>query len=126
RDLPGIGEKTERVVQEALAGEVPTYLQHLQEEAPTLPDGPGEAILAALKGDCHSHSDWSDGGSPIEEMARTARDLGREYLVLTDHSPRLTVAKGLSPERLRQQLEVVAEVNEKLAPFRLLTGIEVD
>jgi putative hydrolase len=59
-------------------------------------------------------------------MARTARDLGHDYLVLTDHSPRLTVANGLSPERLLRQLDVVAELNEELAPFRLLTGIEVD
>ncbi|MGH7749146.1 MAG: PHP domain-containing protein, partial [Candidatus Dormibacteria bacterium] len=79
-----------------------------------------------LRGDCHVHSDWSDGGSPIEEMAVTARELGHEYLVLTDHSPRLTVANGLSAERLRRQLDVVAACNEVLAPFRILTGIEVD
>jgi putative hydrolase len=59
-------------------------------------------------------------------MARTARELGHDYVALTDHSPRLTVANGLSPARLRQQLEVVAEVNERMAPFRILTGIEVD
>ena len=59
-------------------------------------------------------------------MARAARDLGHEYMALTDHSPRLTVANGLSPERLREQLDVVAELNEELAPFRILTGIEVD
>jgi Histidinol phosphatase and related hydrolases of the PHP family len=68
-------------------------------------------------------------------MAEAARDLGHAWTVLTDHSPRLTVAKGLSPERLRRQLDVVAEVNERFAagdtpgpgaPFRLLTGIEVD
>jgi putative hydrolase len=79
-----------------------------------------------LRGDCHTHSDWSDGGSPIEEMAETARALGHEYLVLTDHSPRLTVANGLSAERLRHQLDVVAALNEELAPFEILTGIEVD
>jgi putative hydrolase len=130
RDLPGIGEKTERVIQDALAGGVPDYLQRLEAERPepaiAKNDPAAEALRAALRGDCHSHSDWSDGGSPILEMARTARDLGHEYLVLTDHSPRLTVAKGLSAERLRQQLDVVAGVNEELAPFRLLTGIEVD
>jgi putative hydrolase len=59
-------------------------------------------------------------------MAVAARDLGHEYLVLTDHSPRLKVANGLSAERLERQLDVVAEVNDELAPFRLLTGIEVD
>src|SRR5436190_9931420 len=128
RDLPGVGPKTERVIREALAGEEPAYLQKLLTEAPAPGEGleKGDPIRAALKGDCHAHSDWSDGGSPIDVMARTARDLGHEYMVLTDHSPRLTVAKGLSPERLRRQLEVVDEVNGELAPFRLLKGIEVD
>ncbi len=83
-------------------------------------------LLARLQGDCHSHSDWSDGGSPIHEMAEAARDLGHRYWALTDHSPRLTVAHGLDPGRLRRQLEVVAELNDELAPFRILTGIEVD
>jgi putative hydrolase len=59
-------------------------------------------------------------------MARTAIDLGHEYIVLTDHSPRLTIAHGLSIERLREQLDVVRGLNEQLAPFRILTGIEVD
>jgi putative hydrolase len=79
-----------------------------------------------LKGDCHTHSDWSDGGSPIEVMAAGARDLGHDYIVLTDHSPRLKIANGLSAERLREQLKVVDALNEQLAPFRILTGIEVD
>jgi putative hydrolase len=135
RDLPGIGQTTEAVVLEALAGGVPSYLKKLEDElVSSLDDGQegspesaaALAIRAALKGDLHTHSDWSDGGSSIDEMARTGKDLGHEYMALTDHSPRLTVARGLSPERLRQQLDVVAEVNERLAPFRLLTGIEVD
>ncbi len=130
RELPGIGETTAAVIVEALAGEVPGYLRHLEEEA-----GPEEApaidpaalaVRAALRGDCHTHSDWSDGGSPIDVMARSARDVGHDYVVLTDHSPRLTVAHGLSADRLRAQLEVVAALNEELAPFRVLTGIEVD
>ena len=83
-------------------------------------------MRAALKGDCHTHSTWSDGGASIETMARTAMALGHEYLVLTDHSPRLTVAHGLDRERLREQLERSRGVNEQLAPFRILTGIEVD
>ena len=81
---------------------------------------------ASLQGDCHSHSDWSDGGSPIREMAEAATGLGHRYWALTDHSPRLTVAHGLDAERLRQQLDIVAELNAELAPFRILTGIEVD
>ena len=89
-------------------------------------DGAAAELLASLRGDCHSHSDWSDGGSPIAEMARAARALGRDYLVLTDHSARLTVAHGLNEERLRAQLDVLAELNDELAPFRVLTGMEVD
>jgi putative hydrolase len=135
--LKGVGKSTARCVRESVAGDEPAYLRELEDSAgapakeskiPAIPvlDGAGAELRAALKGDCHSHSDWSDGGSPIEEMALTARDLGHEYLVLTDHSPRLTVANGLSAERLVRQLEVVARLNEELAPFRILTGIEVD
>ncbi len=124
--LNGIGEATARCITESVSGQQPGYLSRLETTA-TAPDaGEGEAVRAALRGDCHTHSEWSDGGSPIEEMAATARELGHDYLVLTDHSPRLTVANGLSADRLRRQLDVVAELNEKLAPFRILTGIEVD
>ncbi|MBT2540230.1 PHP domain-containing protein [Streptomyces sp. ISL-44] len=129
--VKGIGPKTAQVVREALGGTVPAYLQKLEDEVAALPEGPpatpaATALRAALRGDCHVHSDWSDGGSPIEAMARAAASLRHEYAVLTDHSPRLTVARGLSPERLREQLRVVAELNETWAPFKLLTGIECD
>jgi len=130
-DLAGIGEKTAKVVDESLRGEVPGYVLKLEEERPDPANRPGSALRARLRGDCHSHSDWSDGGSPIREMAAAARALGHEYLVLTDHSPRLTVAHGLDRGRLEEQLEVVAAVNDEVTagggtPFRLLTGIEVD
>jgi putative hydrolase len=125
RELPGIGEVTARCITESLAGEPPEYLRRVEATAGPLAEG-GAELRAALRGDCHTHSDWSDGGSPIREMAETARDLGHEYIVLTDHSPRLTVARGLSAERLEQQLVEVARLNEELAPFRILTGIEVD
>ncbi|KOU33501.1 histidinol phosphatase [Streptomyces sp. WM6373] len=129
--VKGLGPKTAKVVREALAGAVPSYLQALEDEAAALPEGPpaspaAAALRAALRGDCHVHSDWSDGGSPIEAMGRAAAGLGHEWAVLTDHSPRLTVARGLSPDRLREQLDVVAELNAGWAPFRLLTGIECD
>ena len=124
--LPGVGKSTATVISEALSGSVPKYLQALEENVPVLPPGPVRSLFESLRGDCHSHSDWSDGGSTIFEMACTARDLGHDYLALTDHSPRLTVAHGLSADDLRRQLEVAAGVNEDLAPFRLLTGIEVD
>jgi putative hydrolase len=124
-ELPGIGPTTARVIAEALDGEVPGYLAHLEEET-VIPLGEGGELRAALRGDCHTHSTWSDGGASIEAMARTALALGHEYMVLTDHSPRLTVAHGLSAERLRAQLDEVGQLNQRLAPFRILTGIEVD
>jgi putative hydrolase len=126
--IDGIGKSTALVITEALDGEVPARLRQL-EEAPADDlelNGAAQALLDSLRGDCHSHSDWSDGGSPILEMAEAARDLGHDYLVLTDHSARLTVAHGLNAERLRAQLDVVTALNEDLAPFRILTGIEVD
>jgi putative hydrolase len=125
KDLKGVGDSTARVIAQALAGEVPEYLARLEAEAE--PDaGAGGQVRAALKGDLHLHSDWSDGGATIEAMAHKAAELGHEYMALTDHSPRLSVAHGLEPERLRRQLDLVAELNEQLTPFRILTGIEVD
>jgi putative hydrolase len=128
--VPGIGAKTAAIIAAALDGEVPEYLATLETQASTPLvelDADGRSLLAALTGDCHTHSDASDGGSPAQEMALAARDdVGHSWSVLTDHSPRLTVARGLSPERLRAQIAQVAEINERVAPFRLLTGIEVD
>jgi putative hydrolase len=124
-DLAGIGPTTARVVAEALDGEVPSYLAKLEDET-VIPVGEGGDLRTALRGDCHTHSTWSDGGASIAKMARTAVALGHEYMVLTDHSPRLTVAHGLTAERLRAQLQEVRALNEELAPFRILTGIEVD
>ncbi len=124
--LRGVGEVTARCVTESLAGQVPEYLAKLEAvDAPSL-DPAAAALRDALRGDCHSHTDASDGGSPLREMAETARALGHSYLVVTDHSPRLTVANGLSPERLRAQLEQIAELNAELDGFRVLAGIEVD
>jgi putative hydrolase len=123
QDLTGIGATTAEVITQAASGQQPAYLTALlAEAAPPQPT----AMRAALRGDCHTHSDWSDGGSPPWEMAAAARELGHEWIALTDHSPRLTVANGLSAERLRKQLDLVARLNDGLAPFRILTGIEVD
>jgi putative hydrolase len=124
--LAGIGTVTARCIAESLAGDVPVYLQRLEATEDEPLDDATARLRAALRGDCHTHSDWSDGGSPIHEMAEAARGLGHEFMVLTDHSPRLTVANGLTAERLEQQLDLVAELNDKLSPFRILTGIEVD
>jgi putative hydrolase len=124
-ELVGIGGSTARVISESLRGES-AYLDGLEAETQVPISVEGERYLAALKGDCHLHSRWSDGGATITAMARAAVDLGHEYIVLTDHSPRLTVAHGLSEERLMSQLDEVAALNTSMAPFRILTGIEVD
>lgn len=125
-ELPGIGKSTAAVISDACRGVVPERLVALEETAGPLATG-GEELRARLRGDLHSHSDWSDGGSPLEEMAMTAMELGHDYLVLTDHSPRLTIAHGLSAARLARQLDVVDAVNAHLdGAFTLLKGIEVD
>ncbi|MGZ4702036.1 MAG: PHP domain-containing protein, partial [Ilumatobacteraceae bacterium] len=123
--LDGIGDSTARLITETLRGDT-SYVEKIEAETGVELTEAGARYRAALRGDCHLHSLWSDGGATIEAMARTARSLGHEYMVLTDHSPRLTVAHGLSRERLDQQLADVAVLNEKMAPFRILTGIEVD
>src|SRR3954449_5058706 len=123
QSLPGIGPKTAKVIAQAWAGREPETLVELREAVKDL--GGGD-IRAALKGDLHVHSNWSDGSAPIEEMMLAARELGHEYCALTDHSPRLTIANGLSPERLRKQLDVIDELRDAVAPMRILTGIEVD
>ncbi|MFM2071386.1 MAG: hypothetical protein RLZZ623_1649 [Actinomycetota bacterium] len=125
-DLEGIGAASARLVSEALAGGDSAYLAKLDAETVVPVTAEGARYRAALKGDCHLHSRWSDGGATIESMARTAIELGHDYMVLTDHSPRLTIAHGLDRARLTQQIVDVAELNERLAPFRILTGMEVD
>jgi putative hydrolase len=123
QDLRGIGPATASAIAQAAAGERPDYLVRLEAE---YEPPPRSAMRAALRGDCHSHSDWSDGGSPPREMADAALALGHEWIALTDHSPRLTVANGLSAERLEAQLALIDKLNADLAPFRILSGIEVD
>ena len=128
RRVDGVGASTASVIEQAVRGQRPDRLVRAEaEHGGALVEG-GEELHALLRGDLHSHSDWSDGGSPIEEMAFSAIELGREYQVLTDHSPRLKVARGLSAERLARQLDVVDAVNDHLAGsgFTLLKGIEVD
>ncbi|GAA1844558.1 PHP domain-containing protein [Microbacterium koreense] len=121
RRRKGIGDSTFAVIRQALAGETPDYLRELRERAGV--ERPS-ALRAALRGDLHCHSEWSDGLTSIESMADAGRALGHEYLALTDHSPRLRVANGLSPARLREQVEVVRTLS--YGGFTLLTGIEVD
>ncbi len=129
-ELDGIGDSTAAVITEALAGLVPGYLRKIDAESQVELTEAGAVYQRALRGDCHLHSTWSDGGASIEAMAATAIDLGHEYMVMTDHSARLTVAHGLDEERLTNQLVEVDRVNDEIASagidFRILTGMEVD
>jgi putative hydrolase len=124
-ELDGIGPKTAGVVEEVLASGGSPYLDRLEEET-AMRAGAGDGLRALLRGDLHVHSTWSDGGADVRTMATTARDLGHDYFVLTDHSPRLSIANGLSRERLERQLDEIAALNAELTPFRVLSGIEVD
>ena len=82
--------------------------------------------LEHIKGDLHAHSTWSDGKASILEMGRAARELGYEYLAICDHTPNVTVVPGLDGEAVRRQADEIAAVNQELAPFRVLRGIECD
>ena len=126
-DLPGVGASTAKVIAESMSGKTPTRITELEPASEVdTGDAAAQALRSALKGDCHTHSTWSDGGASIRTMAEAAMALGHEYLVVTDHSPRLTIAHGLNPERLRAQIDEINDLRKELAPFRILTGIEVD
>ncbi|MWV60152.1 PHP domain-containing protein [Rathayibacter sp. VKM Ac-2754] len=120
RRAAGIGDTTFTVISQAREGRVPDYLAELRGTASL----PVSALRSRLRGDLHCHSEWSDGATPVAAMVDAARTLGHEYLALTDHSPRLRVAHGLSAERLEEQLEHLATLDT--GPLRLLSGIEVD
>ncbi len=105
---PEIREDTGEI-QAALAGDLPELVK-----------------LTDLRGDTHVHSDWTDGVDTIEAMARAARGLGHEWIVLTDHSPSLGVTRGLTPDRITEQRAEIARLNAELAPFRILHGTEME
>ena len=129
-DLDGIGSSTATVISDALAGRESAYLAKIEAESQVSITPEGQAYRDALKGDCHLHSTWSDGGAPIAAMAATAIALGHEYIVQTDHSARLTIAHGLNEQRLAEQLDQIDQVNADITAaghdFRVLSGMEVD
>ncbi len=125
-ELPAIGDSTAKIITQTLAGETPEYLAKLETETVVPITAAGAVIRGQLKGDLHSHSVWSDGGAVIDKMVQTAKALGHDYLLVSDHSPRLTIAHGLNRERLEKQLDELAELNKRHAPFRILSGMEVD
>ncbi|GGD85344.1 PHP domain-containing protein [Microbacterium murale] len=121
RATKGIGESTFAVIRQAQAGETPEYLVELRGEVE--PER-ASVLRGKLRGDLHAHTDWSDGTTSIGTMAAAARALGHDYLAITDHSPRLRVARGLSAERLREQMPLVR--GESTDGFTMFAGIEVD
>jgi putative hydrolase len=129
-DLDGIGKSTAAVIADALAGREPVYLTKIEAESQVAITAEGQVYRDALRGDCHLHSTWSDGGAPIEAMAATAMAIGHEYMVQTDHSARLTIAHGLDEQRLSEQLDQIAAINADIAAaghdFQILAGMEVD
>ena len=129
-DLPSVGARTADVVAHVLRGKPVEYLDTLEAQYAQSRASDGDASAVALRerlrGDLHCHTEASDGATPLQEMVLAALELGHEYLAITDHSPRLTVANGLSAARLRAQLDQISALNRAVGPFRVLTGIEVD
>jgi DNA polymerase (family 10) len=82
--------------------------------------------LADIKGDLHTHTNWTDGTETLEDMAKAARARGYQYIALTDHTHNLAMTRGLTPERVAEQRNLVNRVNHKLAPFVVLHGTEMD
>jgi DNA polymerase (family 10) len=79
-----------------------------------------------MRGDLHTHTNWTDGRDTLADMARRARDKGYSYYAVTDHSPGLGLVNGLGPERITARIEEARRLSEELAPFRILVGTEVD
>jgi DNA polymerase (family 10) len=104
---------------------VPWCPAELREE-PFRGEPPALLEIAAIRGDLHCHTTWSDGRASVEEMGRAARDRGYEYVAICDHTPAVGAVRGLSPDDVRRQADEIAAANEVLAPFRVLRGIECD
>jgi DNA polymerase (family X) len=95
-------------------------------EAPFRGEPPPLLELAQIRGDLHCHTTWSDGRASVEEMAVAARERGYDYVAICDHTPAVGAVQGLTPDDVRRQGEEIAAANERLAPFRVLRGIECD
>ena len=130
--IDGVGSGIAKVLVELVDTGRRTYLDKLRSEAPqetpqeAAPIAVGGVEVSFLRGDLHSHTNWSDGGSTVYEMARAAQSRGYSYLAITDHSPRIRVVNGLGPERLHAQAEEIRRAMERLPGMTILRGIEVD
>jgi DNA polymerase (family 10) len=125
--VEGLGELTEAPDEEAVYHElgIPWCPPELREE-PFAGDPPPLVQLEDIRGDLHCHTHWSDGRASVEEMGQAARDRGYDYMAICDHTPAVGAVRGLRPDDVRRQGEEIAAANERLAPFRILRGIECD
>jgi DNA polymerase (family 10) len=107
---------------------IPPELREAQGEIEKAEQGtiPGLVELSHIKGDLHTHTEWSDGHDCIEELARAALDLGYQYIAVTEHSAGRGIAHGLDVDRLREQVSEIKTLNKRLPGIHVLTGIEVD
>jgi len=126
--IEGIGAGIAKVLVELLDTGSSAYAEGLREAAGEPAPSPAAAGVnpALLRGDLHSHTDWSDGGATVLEMARAAKARGYSYLAITDHSPRIRVVNGLGPERVAAQAAVIRQAMDQLEGFTILRGIECD
>jgi len=107
---------------------IPPELREAQGEVERAERGtlPKLVKLSDIKGDLHVHTDWSDGHNSIEEMALAAKELGYQYIAITEHSGGRGIAHGLDAERLRKQVAEIRALNERLYDIHVFSGIEVD
>ncbi|TLD43346.1 MAG: DNA polymerase X family [Candidatus Jettenia ecosi] len=129
KDNKKIGGSKEEEIYKALGMDwIPPELRENKGEIEAAQEGklPNLIKLSDIKGDLHNHSDWSDGNSTFEEMAKRAMDRGYRYLVVSDHSQSLHVANGLKEEELLEEIEEIDNLNKKLKGFTLLKATEVD
>ena len=122
RRLRGVGDVTARCVVESLAGEEPAYLSRLRETGGAELADAAADLRATLRGDCHSHTDASDGGSPLEEMVETARERGYEYVAITDHSATHGFGDDVPPDQLLRQVEHIRGL--EIEGITVLAGTE--
>ena len=107
---------------------IPPELREAQGEIEKAEQGaiPKLVGLSDIKGDLHTHTEWSDGHDSIEGLARAAQDMGYQYIAITEHSGGRGIAHGLDVDRLREQVAEIKALNERSMGIRVLAGIEVD